>query len=333
MQYEASPLGGTFLERGETCGNRFALLDCRATGAPALDAVQALAAAVCDPHVAREGRTPPADDLLVVVASDDGAPGIGGGAELGADARLVVIGADGRVADLCGNGLLYAAAALAAESGATGVVVESVRGLHRAHADGDLWSAVLETPRRLPGEAEHLRRALGLRPGGVRALDSGEPHVVIDADCLGVGHPLRPIGAEVAARIAAAVADSPVPGGVNVDLASAEDDGSIAIRTWERGVRRFTESCGTGAAAAAWALSKDALRRGRTVLVRATGGEHRVRLDGGRLRITATPVRGTRRDVAAMVEDGGVPPALREALAQVLFAPRLPAEPPAGSAA
>jgi hypothetical protein len=203
------------------------------------------------------------------------------------------------------------------------VVLESVRGLHVARAENGVWSAALEVPRLLPGEGERVRRALGIAPGGgVRALDSGEPHVVIDADCLGVEDPHGPIDGALTARLAAANADSPVPGGVNVDLVSIGRDGKLGIRTWERGVRRYTASCGTGAAAAAWALAHDELLRGAAVQVHARGGVHSVRLDAGRLRIAAAPLRGTRRPVDEMVQDERVAPALRAALAQLRTGPR-----------
>ncbi len=69
-------------------------------------------------------------------------------------------------------------------------------------------------------------------------------------------------------------------GGTNVNFVQIMDDGSLQIRTYERGVEFETLSCGTGVAAAATAF---ALREGiadpATIEVKALGGKLTVRLD------------------------------------------------------
>jgi len=70
--------------------------------------------------------------------------------------------------------------------------------------------------------------------------------------------------------------------GANADFASIEPDGGIRIRTFEKGVEGETLSCGTGAAAAAFAALRLFGLQG-PVPVRCPGGTLSVREEEGRL--------------------------------------------------
>lgn len=86
---------------------------------------------------------------------------------------------------------------------------------------------------RLPGMQEDAYR-----------MNTGTEHLVIfchDLDSIDVGKEGRRW------RFDPAFA----PGGVNVDFVQTEDDGTVRVRTYERGVEYETLSCGTGIIAAA----------------------------------------------------------------------------------
>jgi diaminopimelate epimerase len=89
-----------------------------------------------------------------------------------------------------------------------------------------------------------------------------------------------------------------VEGGVNVTVVYRQSEREILIRTFERGVKRATESCGTGAIAACAVLG----RADRTQRVVSPGGEHKVDCDyRGIWSITATPRRNGRSTLARLI--------------------------------
>ncbi len=71
------------------------------------------------------------------------------------------------------------------------------------------------------------------------------------------------------------------PHGINVNFVAPQPDGSLEIRTFERGVEGETWACGTGAVAAAFLL-----RLKGPVQCRFPGGELEVSLEGGRAWMT-----------------------------------------------
>ena len=98
----------------------------------------------------------------------------------------------------------------------------------------------------------------------VHRVNTGVPHAVVEVEDL-PGFPVAEVGRAVRRH------EAFIPEGTNVDFVHLEPDGSVAMRTYERGVEDETLACGTGAVASATVLA--ALRRVRPpVTVRAPGG-------------------------------------------------------------
>ncbi len=251
-------------------GNDFlVLIDLTSTGALPGDLVRAL----CD---RRFGVG--ADGVIQIVD--------GGGA---ADVGMVLQNADGREAEMSGNGIrcLAQAAVLSALvtppvfTVSTAVGVKTVdyhegSSVHVAEASVDLGTVVLgpDQPQKFPD-----RR--------VRTVDMGNPHVVMfgpsldDVDVAGIGGQLQEV----------------YEGGINVEfIASGDEPGHLVLRVFERGAGE-TEACGTGSAAAAAAARSWGLV-GDRVTVHNPGGSLHVTLDGDAVRL-----RGPVHRVASLVVD------------------------------
>jgi diaminopimelate epimerase len=199
--------------------------------------------------VARRGLSVGSDGVLVVTPS-------------GRDrVALRFLNPDGGEA-FCGNGT-RCAARYAHLRGLTGrrLVVETCAGPIAAEVrDGTVR---LEVP--VPKDRGRTRvENAGTAVEG-RFVDAGSPHFVIRAD---------DVAAWPLAERAPWIRRHPAFGdaGVNVDVVAERPDGSLRIRTWERGVEGETLSCGSGALAAA-RLAIDGGRRGRIRIVPASGIE------------------------------------------------------------
>jgi diaminopimelate epimerase len=188
-----------------------------------------------------------------------------------ADIGMVLQNADGREAEMSGNGMRCLAQAAVSSALATpprftvatgaGVkTVDYVEGAHPyvAEASVDLGSAVL-------GE-DQPQKFLDRK---VRTVDMGNPHLVMfgsdldDVDVAGIGAHLQTV----------------YDGGINVEfIASGDEPDTLDLRVFERGVG-ITQACGTGSAAAAVAARSWGLV-GDRVSVRNPGGTLEVTLDG-----------------------------------------------------
>lgn len=180
-----------------------------------------------------------------------------------ADFRMVYFNADGNESTMCGNG----GRCLVDFAHHLDVIQETARfeaidGWHEARWESQqVWLAMT-------------------RPQGYQArsdqedwIDTGSPHLLLwqqeglsatDVQGLGALH-----------RYDQAFA----PGGTNVNFLQTEDEDTLRIRTYERGVEAETLSCGTGATAAAYV---HLLRQNRAE------GQVRLHTPGGTLRVAVT---------------------------------------------
>jgi diaminopimelate epimerase len=248
---------------GETNGNRFVLVHHRAPLSEMdLGLWGLFAVVVCG----RQGEAR-VDDTLHVFAHEDGA-----------SIELAVIGADGSADACCGNGLLYSGHRHLREYGRRAVDVAMAGTRERVERT---WNGARATmpavhPLDLPPIAV---AALAQEPVTVEAL---EPHAVSFADSVSQ---LR----ETAFEQVGAQVCSTQPHGINWDLVSLAED-HLEIRTFERGARRLTKSCGTGSVAALYAARESGRWLQDEAVVRSQGGEHFVSVKGWCSSLAARPV-------------------------------------------
>jgi diaminopimelate epimerase len=213
-------------------GNDFVIFDTRHEGAGALDdevVIQALCA---------RGTGVGADGLVFLDQAEDTS---------GADVRMRYFNSDGLHASMCGN------AALCVTRLATDLEAAPKTGMH-IQTDAGVLAArmVAATPEvDLPQVSEVRPDVAIARAAGEERMGfcrPGVPHLVVRcADVLPVDVISR--GRELRRD------PSLQPAGANIDFVSRREDGSWAIRTYERGVEGETLACGTGAIAAAILLS------------------------------------------------------------------------------
>jgi diaminopimelate epimerase len=226
------------VEKWHGAGNDFVVADGQGTRAPADWAAWTRAA--CDRR-----RGVGADGLLVLEPDPD------------LDFRMHYRNADGGVAEMCGNGGRVLAA-FAAERGrgqggrvrfrsAWGVHVAQVerRGPALYHVALSLPDVPAAAPLEVPtpwGPARALRVTCGV-PHLVLRVGEGPAPALEAVDVAGWGPALRRLP-ELG------------PAGANVDFVAVGADGTLHLRTYERGVEAETLACGTGATATAVAASR-----------------------------------------------------------------------------
>lgn len=256
------------LEFGHTCMNHFVVIDCRGIESPPMGSMIRLAKTFC--------TTTMADDLLILQDSEI------------ADARLRVMGVDGREADFCGNGMIYVSAKIGEELKKDKVKIESASGIKTAIKLGKEWKIEIgpaimldEELARVPVSALQGKAALGL----VRA---GEPHLVMDNPNIHNGFHMHIKDFEDYCRPLLNITE--IEGGVSITMVFENRNKKILIRTFERGARRHTFSCGTGSVSAV-AVLFDIPLHGNIFDVCSAGGRHKVIYEEDRWYLVAIPQR------------------------------------------
>ncbi len=175
------------------------------------------------------------------------------------DFEMIYFNADGREGSLCGNGA-RCTVAFARSLGLIGVetTFQAADGPHyaRVGADGLVHLQMPDVGMPQPYGDDYF-------------LDTGSPHYVrrvadvAAVDVLAEGRRLRYDPAFA-------------PSGTNVNFVAARPDGTLAVRTYERGVEAETFSCGTGVTAVALVMGHGT----------ASGQPRTLHTPGGTLRVT-----------------------------------------------
>ncbi|MBN1882300.1 MAG: diaminopimelate epimerase [Deltaproteobacteria bacterium] len=211
-------------------GNDFIFIDNRDGLFPSADPARA-ARLLC-----RRGVSVGADGLVLIESADDPA----------LDFRWRFYNADGSEADMCGNAA-RCAARLAHILGISGTTTAFFTGA------GVIRAEVLESGRVKLAMTDPKETALDrtLVVSGKRLSyhysDTGVPHAVLVTDDV-VGMDVAQMGRAVRYH------ENFAPNGANANFVRVESDGTVTIRTYERGVEAETLACGTGAVAAAVTL-------------------------------------------------------------------------------
>ncbi len=200
-------------------GNDFIMLDNRDL---ALRLSKEQIARLCDRH-----RGIGADGMLLVEPAADGG-----------DFKMRYYNADGGEAEMCGNGARCFGRFVNALHGEAlkSVSFETLAGLISAEFEGGQVRINMSEP-------HGLKLGQSLAVAGetlaVHSVNTGVPHAVVFVDDLESVDVLR-LGAGLRYHEAFA------PKGTNANFAKVLSPGSIAIRTYERGVEGETLACGTG---------------------------------------------------------------------------------------
>ncbi len=204
-------------------GNDFVMLDNRDLS-HRLD--RAAISRLCDRH-----RGIGADGLIAVEPAQNGA-----------DFRMRYYNADGGEAEMCGNGARCFARFASRVGGKNGAMTfETMAGVIGAKLVGDEVQLAMSAPHSLAPGAKLDAAGENVT---VHFLNTGVPHAVVFVNDLEKTDIVR-LGA--ALRYHAHFA----PKGTNANFVAKQADGSISIRTYERGVENETLACGTGVTAAA----------------------------------------------------------------------------------
>ncbi len=233
----------------EACRNKFILFDC--LGECALDDEFIKKARTA---LEEHGR----DDVLILMSGREQHERL--------FARMAVLGLDGHFGEFCGNGARACAAYLFTNyRNYQDYFLISPQGEHALQQKKrGVFSINLPRPHFSINHrfvtSDHI-----LTKYGCFYVEAIEPHLVLprkleENELLELGRELNGLK-EV------------FPFGINVNSCHVMEEGAIFVRTYERGVQRLTESCGTGSlACAAWHHQAGE----KTIFVITAGGELQV---------------------------------------------------------
>ena len=227
-------------------GNDFIVIDHRQPVIPQ-DRQQDFVAKVC-----RRRFSVGADGVILIEDSDQ------------ADFSWRFYNSDGSVAEMCGNGA-RCAARFAYRNGIAPrkMTFETLAGMIQAEIIGENEEVKLLMTDPFDFKLDFTLELEG-REQEFSFVNTGVPHVVCFVDL--EEFPIKKWGREIRFH------EMFQPAGTNVNFVRKLDDGSLQVRTYERGVEDETMACGTGAVAAALiACIKD--RVASPVAIVTSGGD------------------------------------------------------------
>ncbi len=210
-------------------GNDFILIDSRAGQLPVAGRSE-FARLVC-----RRRLSVGADGLIIIEPSDV------------ADFKWHFLNADGSEAEMCGNGARCAARFVRLiGGGGAHVCFETLAGLIEADVEDDAVRIKMTDPTgvNLAGLSTAENVEVDDHTVSLHRIDTGVPHVVMVVD------DLENIDVDTVGR-GIRYHRQFEPQGTNVNFIKANANGTVGIRTYERGVEAETLACGTGSVAGA----------------------------------------------------------------------------------
>ena len=184
--------------------------------------------------------------------------------------------------------MIYVSAKIGEELKKDKVRIESANGIKKAIRLGKEWKIEIgqaimldEEIAKVPVSAFQGKKALGL----VRA---GEPHLVMDNPNIQNGFHMHIKDFEDYCRPLLNITE--IEGGVCITMIFENRHKKILIRTFERGARRHTFSCGTGSVAAV-AVLFGLPSHGKVFDVCSAGGRHKVIYEKDCWYLAAVPQR------------------------------------------
>ncbi|WP_417783407.1 diaminopimelate epimerase [Terasakiella pusilla] len=253
-------------------GNDFVVLDARENP---IDLTAAQVQAMAD---RRTGAG--CDQFIVMEPAKDSA----------ADVFMRIRNADGNEVEACGNATRCIARLMMDELGKTEVTVETVVGLLHARDAGDTVTVNMGQARLgwqdipVAEDCDTLTMPLTVGPlEGPVGVNVGNPHAVFFVpNCESVD--LEAAGPHVETHPF-------FPERTNVEVVTKQDDGSLRMRVWERGVG-ITQACGTGACAVLVAAVRRGIIDGRAADVVLDGGTLHIEwLENGEILMTGPASR------------------------------------------
>ncbi|MDY6838980.1 MAG: diaminopimelate epimerase [Thermodesulfobacteriota bacterium] len=180
--------------------------------------------------VCRRKHSVGADGLILIERADE------------ADFKWRYFNADGGEVEMCGNGG-RCAARFALLKGIAGprLRFETMAGVIQAEVTGE--RVKLEMPEPSAAQLDYPLEVEG-ETFTVSSITVGVPHVVTWVENLETAPVVR-LGRAIRCH------EKYLPAGTNANFVQSLDDGTLAIRTYERGVEDETLACGTGSAASA----------------------------------------------------------------------------------
>jgi diaminopimelate epimerase len=214
-------------------------------------------------HLELDAAEPELDATVVTALCDrhrgigaDGVITIGPGRD-GADCSMTLVNADGGRAEMSGNGV-RCLAWVAARAGMVRdheLLVDTAAGRRRVGVARDLWGDVVAAEVEM-GAVSFDPAQIPVEVGSPFDLDAVVDGTTYHGDAAGVGNPHfvflvdAPAAVPVAAHGARIEHDPRFPRRTNVEFVAVTGTDRLGMRVWERGVGE-TQSCGTGACAAA----------------------------------------------------------------------------------